>query len=757
VLWLHRNGLVGPFPTELPPGLRQLQVSVNNLSGPIPASLSNFTALTVVSCAFNNLAGNIPDEFARLSNMQQLYVGANQLSGRFPQAVMNFSALTDLSLGLNQLSGEVPADLGSALRNLLLLELPVNFFHGHIPPSLTNASGLYYIELSRNSFSGVVPSTIGRLKRLEMLNLEYNQLQAESKQDWVFLNSLANCTELIDFSVTRNRLQGHVPPSLGNLTSHLQYLYMSENQLSGEFPPGVANLGNLFIVSLDGNQFSGALPEWLGSLQNLQKVLLGSNYFSGAIPSSFSNLSQLAELYLESNQLVSQIPTSFANLSIFRVLNISNNNLHGSIPKELFQIPTITQVSLYVNNLEGALHPTIGNARQLTYLQLSSNNLSGPIPSTLGNCESLEDIELDHNAFTGSIPVSLGKIRTLKVLNLSHNNLIGSIPASLGNLQLIEQLDLSFNNLKGEVPTKGIFRNTSATWIDGNQELCSRLPELHLPACPAVPLGSDKHELSVTLKVVIPVAIAVLLAVVIISVLLLFRRRKQTTRSISLPSFGREIPKNSYSDLFRATDGFAASNLVGRGRYASVYQGKLFQDGNVVAIKVFSLDTRGAQKSFIAECNALRNVRHRNLVPILTACSTMDSSGNDFKALVYKFMPRGDLNNLLYSTRDGEDSSCLNYISLDQRLSILVDVSDVLAYLHNSHHGTIVHCDLKPSNILLDDDMVAHVGDFGLARLKFDSSASSFVASNSSMAIKGTIGYVAPGIDPSFFHTVFAN
>jgi serine/threonine protein kinase len=99
----------------------------------------------------------------------------------------------------------------------------------------------------------------------------------------------------------------------------------------------------------------------------------------------------------------------------------------------------------------------------------------------------------------------------------------------------------------------------------------------------------------------------------------------------------------------------------------------------------------------------------------------------------------------------------LNYISLDQRLSILVDVSDALAYLHHSHHGTIVHCDLKPSNILLDDDMVAHVGDFGLARLKFDSSASSFVASNSSMAIKGTIGYVAPGIDPSFFHIVFAN
>jgi len=252
-------------------------------------------------------------------------------------------------------------------------------------------------------------------------------------------------------------------------------------------------------------------------------------------------------------------------------------------------------------------------------------------------------------------------------------------------------------------------------------------------------LDSDKHKLSIILKVVIPVAIVVILAVVI-SVLLLFRRRKQMARSISLPSFGRKIPKISYSDLFRATEGFATSNLVGQGRYGSVYQGKLCQDGNVVAIKVFNLETRGAQKSFIAECDALRNVRHRNLVPILTACSSIDSNGNDFKALVYEFMPRGDLHNLLYSTRESEGSSYLNCIPLNQRLSILVDVSDALAYLHHSHQGTIVHCDLKPSNI-------------GLARFKFSSATSSAVDSysTSTAAIKGTIGYVAPGIVPNLF------
>jgi len=140
----------------------------------------------------------------------------------------------------------------------------------------------------------------------------------------------------------------------------------------------------------------------------------------------------------------------------------------------------------------------------------------------------------------------------------------------------------------------------------------------------------------------------------------------------------------------------------------------------------------------------LRNVRHRNLVHILTACSSIGPNGNDFKALVYEFMPRGDLHNLLYSTPDSEGSSY--FIPLVQRLSIMVDVSEALAYLHHHHQGTIIHCDLKPSNILLDDDMVAHVGDFGLARFKFDTTSPSLVDSTSisSLAIKGTIGYIAP-------------
>ena len=165
-----------------------------------------------------------------------------------------------------------------------------------------------------------------------------------------------------------------------------------------------------------------------------------------------------------------------------------------------------------------------------------------------------------------------------------------------------------------------------------------------------------------------------------------------------------------------------------------------------MAIKVFDLDMRFADSSFVSECEALRIIRHRNLVPILTACSTIDNSGNDFKALIYEFMPNGNLDTWLHRKRGGVASKLLG---LAQRLSIGVGIADAIAYLHHDCGRPIVHCDPKPTNILLDDDMNAHLGDFGIASLVVDSRSTAVGHSgcSSSLAVRGTIGYIAPGIN----------
>ncbi|XP_062182613.1 probable LRR receptor-like serine/threonine-protein kinase At3g47570 [Phragmites australis] len=750
MLWLDGNRLVGQLPTyaNLPPRLHDFQIFKNNLTGTIPPSMSNITTLTRLNIAFNQINGEIPSEIGMLPMLQLFDSAGNKLSGRFQPAILNLSSLVKLSLASNYLNGELPSNLGSSLPNLQFFYLGDNHFNWHIPSSLTNATKLFAVDMSSNNFTGVVPSSIGKLKELTWLNLENNQFQAHDKQDWDFMYSLNNCTELRALSLYGNQLEGEIPSSFGNFSTgnQLQELYIGSNRISGDFPTGIANHRSLNIISFGENQFTGAIPEWLGTLKNLQELDLSDNLFTGYIPSSLSNLSKLAQLALDYNQLKGKIPPSLGNLKALEILRIFNNNLYGRIPKEIFNIPTIVYISLSFNSLDGPLPLEIGNAKQLHYLFLSSNNLSNTIPDTLGNCESMQGIELDQNYLIGSIPASLGNMRSLEILNMSHNHLSGSIPQSIGSLQYLEQLDLSFNHLDGEVPETGIFQNTTAIRIDGNKGLCGGPAVLHLPACTVTPPSSTtKHMRSIVFKVVIPLASVASLAMVITVVLLLCMKR-QKRKFMSLPSFGRNFPKVSYNDLARATNGFSTSNLIGRGRYSYVYRGELFQDGNVVAVKVFSLETRGAQRSFIAECNALRNVRHRNLVPILTACSSIDSEGNDFKALIYEFMPRGDLHKLLYSNGDEENSSGLCHITLAQRLCIVVDVADALEYLHHNNQGTIVHCDLKPSNILLDDNLTAHVGDFGLARFEVDSTTSSFGDSIStySIAIKGTIGYVAP-------------
>ena len=184
--------------------------------------------------------------------------------------------------------------------------------------------------------------------------------------------------------------------------------------------------------------------------------------------------------------------------------------------------------------------------------------------------------------------------------------------------------------------------------------------------------------------------------------------------------------------------------MIGSGSFGTVFKASLPAENKVVAVKVLNMQRRGAMRSFIAECESLKGIRHRNLVKLLTACSSTDFQGNEFKALVYEFMPNGSLDMWLHPEEVEETHRPSRALTLLERLNIAIDVASVLEYLHVHCFEAIAHCDIKPSNVLLDDDMTAHVSDFGLARLlSFDQE--SFFNQLSSAGVRGTIGYAAPG------------
>ncbi|XP_028961766.1 probable LRR receptor-like serine/threonine-protein kinase At3g47570 [Malus domestica] len=742
---LYGNTLTGELPTEIASlsKLQFLDFGKNNFYGKIPPSFGNLSSLRWLSAYGNNLHGGIPNSLGQLKSLTYFTLAVNYLNGTISPSIYNLSSIKVIKMLQNNLHGTLPPGLGHTIfPNLKTLGFHTNQFTGPLPASLSNASNLSIFSISLNKFTGKVPS-LARLSNLYWFELHDNNLGNNEEGDLDFVSSLVNCTNLEVLTIGVNNFGGVLPESISNLSTKLRLIYFSGNQLRGSIPIGVGNLINLEMLRFDANLLAGTVPSSIGKLNKLYNLYLGSNELSGNVPSSLGNLTSLSNLYLQSNQLQGSIPLSLGGCRFMLYLDLSHNNLSGPIPKQIINLPVYLNLS--GNQLTESIPMEVGNLQHLVFLDVSENKLSGEIPQSLGSCTSLTTLSLRENLLQGTIPKSLSSLRGIEDFDLSRNNLSGIIPNYLGSFLFLQNLNLSFNDFEGAVPIQGVFKNASAVSVVGNTRLCGGIPHLRLPKCIS---KQSKHGLSPKLSLIISVSCGVVGLVLVLLLALLYRSRKaRALKSTSGSSLGVSLLKLSYGDLLKATDGFSASNLIGAGSFGSVYKGILNQhEERNVAVKVLNFQTSRASRSFIAECETLKSIKHRNLVKLLTTCSSIDFQGNDFKALVYEFMVNGSLDEWLHISAQGVDrpANLPKNLNLTQRVNIAIDVACALDYLHNCSHMPIVHCDIKPSNILLDSDMTACVGDFGLARYLRDASCPSPLHDSSSNVIKGTIGYTPP-------------
>ncbi|OEL15433.1 putative LRR receptor-like serine/threonine-protein kinase [Dichanthelium oligosanthes] len=732
---LSANSISGGIPSSihLLQKLRVLKIGKNQIDGSIPPSIGNLSLLNTLDVNTNKLTGNIPEELGRLNHMQYLQLSINNLKGIVPLPLYNLSALSFFAFASNDLYGQLPSDIGFRLPNLRVFHICFNKVHGPIPPSLHNVTKIESIRMSHNLLSSSVPPGLSRLHTLVMYNIGFNKISDTTS----IITDLTNCSKLQFIALDENLIEGTFPDSVGNLSSSLEKLYLGGNRISGQIPPSIGRLISLTLLNISYNQLSGSIPSEIVHLKQLTMLGLSGNKLSGPLPVEIGHLTALTTLEISNNELVGRIPEELGHLQRVLSLDISNNNLYGDIPSSLFSLRSLSSIlNMSHNSFTGTLIEAIGQLENIIAIDLSNNLLNGSIPLSIGRCRSLQTLSLSRNALTGVIPDTIGNLKGLQSMDLSSNKLTGVIPASLAKLQALQLLNLSMNDLNGSAPSIGIFKNRSAVHLDGNPRLCSS----HL-TCYNLPNSSSSHHPNLQIVIAVAAALAAAIAILVLILVMFLSRSHLANAKIRATSSltSGNYPLISYEELCRMTNNFDQTNLIGVGSFGSVYKAVL-HDGTPVAIKVLDLHKMGAPKSWVLECEALRIVRHRNLIKLVTICASVDFAGNDFRALIYELVSNGSLEDWIHQLRQHANGNGLN---AEEVLNIAIDTASALEYMHNDCGGQVVHCDIKPSNVLLDGDMTAKVGDFGIAQflapLQPEQQSISSV-----QGLKGSIGYIPP-------------
>ncbi|KAK4708237.1 hypothetical protein R3W88_029162 [Solanum pinnatisectum] len=758
------------------PELMVLDLSNNSLTGIIPPSIGNATKLMNFSLYNNRINGNIPKEIGNLSQLAELSLADNQLTGSIPATLFNISSLLTASLALNSLSGPLLLDEGSIVSNLKYLSISKNQISGIIPSNICQLRELKVLSISYNKMAGDIPKNIDCLAKLEVFYIGDYALSG------TFPASLGNISTLQYLDCPSNCIVGRVPPELGKLSNlrelnlgqnynifgqipipatsglllpNLEELYLGENQLEGEVPLYITNSSKLELLQLDNNFFTGTIPTNLGNLRQLRKAWLRffnslvdcrmlqyldvrKNKLNGILPDTIGNLSSTIEHFgIVYAYINGPIPTGIGNMSSLTILSLLGNNLVGSIPSEIGKLKQLQGLYLNNNKLQGHTPEAVcglSNLVQLVldgndlfgmlqYISLRYNNFASKLPLSLWKMSGLLHLDVSRNSGRSSTgcwrteshfrpySIILCQLNKLSIMDLSVNALSGTISKSLEKLLYLKAINVSLNELEGVIPSGGVFPNSTLQSFLGNKGLCG-MHILDVPACAVTNLGHQSKFKKLVLKIAIPVVTSSFLISLLASIWIMKRQKKGKSKDVEKLLEVKTHQLVSYHEIQRATNYFDGSNLIGVGGSGSVYKGTL-SSGIVVAIKVLDLQNEEVCKMFDTECE------------VITTCSS-----EYIRAFVLQYMPNRSLENWLYK----EDCN----LNLLQRVSIMFDVAVAVEYMHHSHHTYIIHCDLKPANVLLDEEMVAHVGDFGISKIL---AVSKSVAHTDTL---GTLGYIAP-------------
>ncbi|CAO2816752.1 unnamed protein product [Amaranthus hypochondriacus] len=782
VLNLGDNFIEGNFPTFLYncTKLQRLNLSNNLFVGRLPNDINNLTSkLQHLILYANNFTGNIPTSLSQLSALLTLHLAGNFFTGTIPSQLANLVSMEYLNLGMNDLVGEIPSGL-FMLKNLTILYFYENNLSGGIPTSI-KALNLVEIDLSKNNLTGTIPEEFGNLSKLEAMHLFQNQFHGTLPPSTGRLPSLAS------LMLSNNFFSGPLPPEMG-LHSKLERFWVSTNAFTGQLPEHLCSGGKLAGVRAFNNYLNGTIPGSLGNCSTLSTIKLSNNRLFGVLPPELGFHPNLLDLSVSQNKLSGVVPESLANISTLEYLFLDQNKFSGEVPSRLFMAPSIIYLVLNDNNFTGSLPSklsenmaflelsnnifsgiipsSVSQWRNLRTLRASNNNFCGNIPVELTALSSLTTLALDGNQLSGKLPVSIISWKSLIFLNLARNKLSGQLPEALGFLPNLYELDLSHNNLSGEIPTKlaqltkgprQFVLNLSSNCLTGeiphaldneefqnsffdNANLCTHNHISNLPQCSA---SRRKY----IILILLPGAAIFMIFLYFTFFKVHIGKKEQHNSSEQQDWKLKPFHKVEFTEKM-IVSGLDDNNKIGFGGSGKVYRVVMNDSGGKVAVKKIwnGRKLEGAlKKQFSTEIEILGTIRHANIVKLLCYVSSAQD-----KLLVYEYVENQSLDKWLHRKMEGNESSSIHsetsmnshapfILDWATRLKIAVGAAKGLCYLHYDCSPSIVHRDVKSSNILLDSEFNAKIADFGLATVSIKNGEPQIAS-----GIKGSFGYIAP-------------
>ncbi|KAH9659103.1 putative LRR receptor-like serine/threonine-protein kinase [Citrus sinensis] len=694
------------------------------------------------------------------------------LTGKIPERVAAMTYLQILDLSDNTIHGSIPYQIGY-LFQLITLDLGQNLLTGKIPPSLGRLSSLQTLSVPENGLRGTLPPELGKLSNLEELWLTSNNLRGDLPKDY---ENLKNLTIL---EIAGNYLSGPIPRFIAKW-DNLYFLYVSDLQTMGFSFPKSANLSSISSLTLRNCSITGSIPPYIANWNQLGYLDLSFNNLTGGIPNTLKKLF-LSELYLTGNMLNGTLPDwIYSNVKkkgdlAYNEFIFPEPETHKTFPEEIVRkyCPDGQKKSQYNDNLHinagGDKHHREGfwyEADKST----SNFYVNEPEYNWGYSCNGhfYADSMVDSRAFIQKVTCGAAVIdaslydearlcpNSLKYYGFCLRN--GNYTVSLlfseivfaknddysSSAKRVFDIYIQSELMRKDFNIKEVARHSNNVTIQnftasvhdhlleielfwaGKGSLLNP-PYFHGPLISAISVtpnfGVSRSRLS---KIgIVAIVLGAVLALILF-LALMWRLGWIGDRELRVTTVNLRGKSYTLKQVKVATRNFSPRNVIGSGRFGTVYKAEL--PDQTVAVKMLSSQSKQVIDQIGTEVYALTTLKHENIVEFLDGYSK-----KDLNLLIYEYMEKGSLERALF---DANSSTRLDWPA---RVRICHGIAKGLKYLHEDNPSRkIVHRNIKPSNILLDGNLNAKVSDLGLAKLYDEENPYKFIQE------KGTVVYMAP-------------